>query len=116
MYVLRTVWYTDVRVGQTPKGEQVMTHDRPTVSIRPLRRRPVNTTAVVHVENLPRSPPKLTGLRRAQMMDVYVTLLEESHRLAVLARSTTQIGRNENELRFNRVNRVLRKLRRRLGR
>ena len=62
--------------------------ERPTVQMRPLRKRPLSTL-VVQERDLPRSPAKLTGWRKAQLMDLYMRLLEESHRVSRLLRSGT---------------------------
>lgn len=47
---------------------------RPTMSFR--RQRDRHTTLVVPEAELPRSPRQLSGLRRAQLMGLYVRLLE----------------------------------------
>lgn len=79
---------------------------RRTVRLR--RQRTAPTTVVVAVKDVPTGPRPMSGGRRAQLMDVYVRLLEEVHGMAVRREDTFS--------RFWRLSNTITILRLRLGR
>jgi len=80
-----------------------------------LRRRGPATTRVYAQSELPTTTTPAER-RERQLESLYLTLLEESHRLMELAYKRRRLGRAENERRWFRISLVLRKLHRRLGR